>query len=75
MAARARVFFSCLYWLNPALHTDAGESQGIWTHYAYYVGTASNKCSYVDLYAPGVSMLACSVSVLESSNLDVDVYL
>ncbi|KAK9413239.1 putative LysM domain-containing protein [Seiridium unicorne] len=39
MASNADIDLACLYELNPALRTDAGECQGLWQGYAYCVGT------------------------------------
>ncbi|KAI1798650.1 LysM domain-containing protein [Daldinia bambusicola] len=44
MASNAGISLACLYQLNPALNTTAGECAGLWTGYAYCVGTVSNIC-------------------------------
>lgn len=45
MASNAGIDLACLYELNPALNTDAGECQGLWSGYAYCVGTEGGACS------------------------------
>ncbi|KAF2717774.1 carbohydrate-binding module family 50 protein [Polychaeton citri CBS 116435] len=45
MAQNAGISLSCLYQMNPALNTNAGECQGLYAGYAYCIGTASNECS------------------------------
>ncbi|GKT58291.1 lysM domain-containing protein [Colletotrichum tofieldiae] len=45
MASNAGIGLACLYELNPALNTDAGECQGLWPGYAYCVGTKGGACS------------------------------
>ncbi|EFQ98548.1 LysM domain-containing protein [Nannizzia gypsea CBS 118893] len=44
MAAAAGISLNCLYQLNPALNTSAGECVGLWAGYAYCVGTVSHIC-------------------------------
>ncbi|WYZ43573.1 hypothetical protein EsH8_VII_000009 [Colletotrichum jinshuiense] len=46
MASNAGTDLACLYEeLDPTLNTDAGECQGLWTGYAYCVGTKGGACS------------------------------
>ncbi|KDN59784.1 putative LysM domain-containing protein [Colletotrichum sublineola] len=45
MANNAGIDLACLYKLNPALNTDAGECQGLWRGYAYCVETKGGACS------------------------------
>ena len=44
MAANAGISLACLYQMNPALNTTAGECQGLFPGYAYCVGTVSKEC-------------------------------